>query len=57
MEQAQLQVDELRRELEKGKKVLLDALQAEKENVDTGADAMFDRTVSCGSALTVCFTL
>ncbi|CAI5744582.1 unnamed protein product [Peronospora destructor] len=33
-EQAQLQADELRRELEKGKKVLLDALQTEKENID-----------------------
>ncbi|CAI5701862.1 hypothetical protein KXD40_003033 [Peronospora effusa] len=34
VEQAQLQANELRRELEKGKQVLLDALQMEKENID-----------------------
>ena len=39
VEHAQLQADELRRELEKGKKVLLDAFQMEKENIDKGLDA------------------
>ncbi|CAH0482638.1 unnamed protein product [Peronospora belbahrii] len=36
VEQAKLQADELRQELEKGKKVLLDALEAEKEKIEKG---------------------
>ncbi|POM74711.1 hypothetical protein PHPALM_8289, partial [Phytophthora palmivora] len=34
VEQAKQRAAELRRELEEGKKVLLDALEAEKENLD-----------------------
>ncbi|CAI5737210.1 unnamed protein product [Hyaloperonospora brassicae] len=38
LEQAKVRADELRREFEKGKQALLDALAAEKENVDNDGE-------------------
>ncbi|KAI9912410.1 hypothetical protein PsorP6_005479 [Peronosclerospora sorghi] len=46
VEQAKVQVEELRRELEKGKQLLRDAFQAEKENVGDGIVA-FTIAVEC----------
>ncbi|KAF1776624.1 SMAD/FHA domain [Phytophthora cactorum] len=40
VEQAKLRAAELRREMEEGKKVLLNALEAEKENLDKGASSL-----------------
>ncbi|KAG7391014.1 hypothetical protein PHYPSEUDO_006149 [Phytophthora pseudosyringae] len=50
VEQAKLRAAELRRQLEEGKKVLLDALEAEKENLDKDGNAIpraFTISVRC----------
>ncbi|KAG7399793.1 hypothetical protein PHYBOEH_007956 [Phytophthora boehmeriae] len=54
VEQAKLRAEELRREMEAGKKVLLDALDAEKENMDKDGNVTpqaFTISVRCVTGL------